>query len=173
MSSLLKDIRSDESYKQFRIIFAKAQERLDLDRDLNEALSLHAGRTARKLYGDKQYSVKSLIDATLKDLSFRSRLVEIRVKASIQLSLLEEAVKSLRKYISTEYADDLKEFSTVEQRRNFVDRVVKTPLAFISEGESLLATLDMFVRDIDQSSYHLKNMMECLKLLSESRGKVV
>lgn len=170
MSKVIEEIRADPTYKKFKIIFARTQEKVNLERDIQEVLSLHAARTSRKLYGSKQYSVKSLIDANLKDLSFRSRMVELRVKASINLSLLKEAVASMKKYLSTEYADDLSEFSTAEQRRNFVDRVLKQPLAFLSEGEASLDTIDVLVKDLDQASFGLRNMMECLKLLDGSKG---
>jgi len=172
MSSLLSAIRKDDNYKLFRSVFAKTQERVDIEKDLDEALRLHAGRSSRQLYGKQQYSIKSLIDASLKDISFRSRLVEIRVKASIQLSLLEEATKAIRKYISTEYADDLKEFSTAEQRKSFVDRALKGAISYLSEGAALLDTLDRLIEDIDKASFGLRNMMEGLKLLSEGRGRV-
>lgn len=170
MSVLLGQIRKDANFKKFRLVFERTQERVDLQAGLQEALTLHAGRSSRKLYGKDQFSLKALVDASLKDLSFRSRMVEIRVQSSTQLSILREAVRSIRKYLSTEYADDLREFSTAEQRKNFVDRTIKSALAFLEEGDSLIDTLDHLIGDIDKASFHLRNMMECLKLLSEGKG---
>jgi hypothetical protein len=100
-------------------------------------------------------------------------MVEIRVQTSVQLSILHEAVRSIRKYISTEYADDLREFSTVEQRRSFVDRTVKSALAFLEEGDTLIETLDHLIKDIDQAGFRLRDSTEVLKLLSEGRGRVL
>lgn len=173
MSSLLQDIRNDPQYKKFKVIFARTQERLDLQRNLQEALTLHAGRSSRSLYGKNQFSIKALISASLKDCSWRARMVEIRVQASIQLSILKEAVNALRKYLSTEYSDDLTEFKNIEQRRAFVDRAIKDALAFLDEGNSLLETIDALVSDIDKTSFHLRNMLEGLKLMSEGRGRSI
>ena len=170
MSKMLKEIRGDGEYVKFKTIFERTRERVDLEKDLTEVLNLHAGRTSRKLYGDKQYSVKALIDASLKDMSYRSRMVEIRVRASVQISILQEAIGALRKYLSTEYADDLREFGTVAERKSFVDRVLKTPLAYIEEANSLLDTIDIILKDLDQASFGLRNMLECLKLLDSSRA---
>lgn len=170
MSALLKGIRDDPEYAKFKVIFTRIRERVDLDKDLNEVLNLHAGRTSRKLYGEKQYSVKALLDASLKDMSYRSRMVEIRVRASVQISVLEESVVALRKYLSTEYADDLREFGTVAERKSFVDRVLKSPLAYIEEANSLLDTIDILLKDLDQASFGLRNMLECLKLLDSSKA---
>lgn len=170
MSALIKAIRADANYKQFLHILKQTQERLDLEVDQKEAMVLHSGRLSRGMYGKNRYSAKTLIDASLVDMSSRSRLVEIRVKASIQLSVLDEAVKAVRKYLMTEYADDLSEFKTAEQRRSFCDRAIKHGLAFQEEGAALLQLLDRIIEDIDKASFHLRNIMECLKLL-ESRGK--
>src|SRR5579862_4886457 len=92
VTEILSEIRKDPRYRKFKAILQRTQGQLDLDKDRTEALSLHASRTSRKLYGDRQYSVKALIDASLRDLSFRSRMVEIRVIVQRRVSYLKEAV---------------------------------------------------------------------------------
>ena len=172
--SLVKSIREDANYLKFTKIVARVQKRLDMEASTNEALGLHASRTSRNLTGDDRYNAMKLIDANLKDLSYRARLVEIRVKNDLQLSIVREAIEAMRRHISTEYADDLRDFSTADQRKSFVDRVIKNAKEYLAEGEALLDMLDMLVKDIDQCSHSMRHVIDCLKLLEGSKaGKVV
>jgi hypothetical protein len=77
---------------------------------------------------------------------------------------------ALRRYISTEYADDLREFSTADQRRAFVDRVLKSANELVAEGEQLLTTLDHLIKDLDQTSHAMKHIVDCLKLMENKHG---
>lgn len=172
--SLISDIRADPEYGKFKKIVLKVGEVLKVDKDRNEALALHAGRTSRRLHGTKQYSPKSLIDASLNDLACRSRLVEIRVQCSVQIDLLHDASKAMRHYITTKFYDDLANYKTVGQRNALIDRVVSAALLVESEGSALIKLLDDLINDIDKSSFHLRNMVEALKLLDSSKsGQVV
>lgn len=171
--SLIQEVRDTDQYQTFKKIFSRIREKLDFEKSRKEALSLHSSRTSRELYADKQYSLKKLMDATLKDLSFRSRMVEMRVQASIQLSTLDEALKSARRFVSTEYDEELREFSTSDQRRDFVNRILKNAVEFNAEGQALIELLDQLIKDIDQSSHQLRHLIDCLKLLDSSKGKVV
>jgi len=168
--SLVKQIKTDPNYVKFTKIVENVRKRVDIEGSLNEALGLHASRTSRNITGEKRYSPKTLIDANLKDLSYRARMVEIRVKNDIQLSVLREAISAMRRHISTEYSDELRDFSTAEQRKSFVDRVIKSANEFIAEGEALLGTLDTLIKDIDQGGFAVRNIIECLKLLDGAKG---
>lgn len=171
---LIADIRADSEYKKFKAIVLKVREKLNVDKDRNEALSMHAGRTSRRLHGTKQYSPKSLMDACLNDLAVRSRLVEVRVQCSIQIDLLHDAVKAIKHYITTEFVEELSEYKTVGQRNALIDRVVAGAILVESEGKALIKLLDDLVGDIDKASYHLRLMTDALKLLDSSKsGQVV
>lgn len=173
MQALIKSIRADANYLKFKKILERVQKAVNLEADTNEALSLHASRTSRSLTGNDRYNPMTLIDANLKDLSFRARLVELRVKNDIKLSMLREATDAMKRHVSTEYVEDLKEFSTADQRKAFTDRVVKSAKEFLAEGDSFLSTVDLLIKDIDQCNYSMKSSIECLKLLAESKGSRV
>lgn len=111
-----------------------------------------------------------MYDALLRDLSFRSRLVEIRVKVSVELSNLIEATKSIRRYLMTEFAEDLREFSTADQRKSFVDRIIKPGLDYEAEAQSIVDLVDLIIRDIDQAGFSFRNIVETLKLMDGSKG---
>ncbi len=167
---LIATIREQQQYKKFKAIVSVARDRLKIEADRSEALSLHAGRTSRKLFGEKQYSPKSILDASMVDLSYRARLVEMRVQCSLTISTLDAGVDAIKRYITTEFSDDLEAYKTVGQRKDFVDRIVASALDLVSEGEGLIAMLDTLIKDIDAASFQLRNAMEILKLLSETKG---
>ncbi len=168
--SLLDEIRSDSNYKKFARILETTRAKIDVDKSMKEVLSLHMGRTSRSMLGEDRYSPKKLIDASMKDMSNRARLVEIRVRNDINLSHLREAMAALRRYISTEYEYELRDFATVDQRKAFVDRVMRSANELIADGEALLNTIDLFVKDIDQAGYSIKAIISCMQLLEDKKG---
>lgn len=171
--SLISEIRETKDYKTFKVLVTKVAERLNVEKDREEALAMHAGRTSRRLHGKKQYSPKSLLDAALNDLACRSRLVELRVQASLQITLLHDAIKAIRHFITNEFDDDLNDFKTVGQRTALVDRVIKKSLEVESEGKALIELMDHLVGDIDKASYQLKIMSETLKLMMDKPGQTL
>jgi hypothetical protein len=48
-----------------------------------------------------------------------------------------------------------------------------TARTFIVEGQALIDMLDQIIKDIDAASFHLRNMMETMKLLDGTKGKVI
>lgn len=170
-----QDIRDSKDYRQFRKIVLGVQERLNIEKDRTEALSLHAGRTSRKLFGDKRYSPKALIDASMNDLAARSRLVELRVRTANQIEVLHEACKAMRHSISTNFTDEIKtRFKTVGERAAFFDTMIASALEIETEGDAQIKLLDDLINDVDKASYHLKGIIQCLALLEGSKaGKVI
>lgn len=165
------DIRESADYQKFKKIMLRTQKGLQVERDRTEALSMHAGRTSRKLYGMKQYSPKALMDASLNDMSVRSRLVELRVNTSVQKDMLHEAVKAMKQSILTNFGDQLKpKFKTIGERTAFLDNLLATALEIEHEGEAFIKLLDSLVADIDKASFHLRTMSDALQLLDQSKG---
>lgn len=169
-SKLIKIIRDHQQYKKFRKIVLVARERIHVEQDKAEALSLHAGRNSRKLYGNKQYSPKALIEAASQDMAYRSRLVELRVQCSVNASILDEAIDAISSFIRTEFTDELTSYKTVADKSAFIERVVSGAIDIRAEADSLIELLDTLVKDIDSSSFRLTQMVECLKLLDNSKG---
>jgi hypothetical protein len=170
---LKSDIRSSKEFKLFTKIRLESESRLNLERDRIEALSMHSGRLSRAMYGKKQYSAKSLLDACMNEMSCRSRLVEIRVQASIQIDTVHDASKAIKHHILTEYADQMKVYKTVGQRQAFIDNLIAKAVQLEGEGKALLSLLDSLISDIDKASYHLSNMVDVLKLMSDKPGKTL
>lgn len=171
--SIITKIRDTKDYATFKKMVTNVSSKVNVDKDQEEALAMHAGRTSRRMHGKKQYSPKSLIDAALNDLACRSRLVELRVRASIEASLLHDAIKAVRHYITNEFDDELSVYKTVDQRKAVVDRAIKRALEVESEIVALVELLDTLIGDIDKASYQLKVMVEALKLIADKPGQIV
>lgn len=172
-SDLLVIIREDEEYQKFRKVIRLELERLKLEQDQKEVLSLHASRLSRGIYDKRQYSAQMLIDASMMDLSFRSRIVEIRVKASLHISIMEAAIGSIRKYLYSKYVQSSSSFSTENSRQSYIDTILKSYIKEVEKAKAFLQLCDTLVKDIDQATFNLRNMLECLKLLSETKGKII
>lgn len=166
----LTRVRRDPKYKRFKLIIQTASERLRIEDDRNEALALHASRTSRKLYGNKAYSPKAIIDASENDMQARSRLVEIRVKASMQITLIKEAMEAIKEYVVTEYASDMSAYSNEQQRKAVIARIHTVANGIHSDGEQFLDLIDRIIVDIDKSSYHLTTTKDLVLALANSTG---
>jgi hypothetical protein len=172
--SLIKEIRSDPTYKKFKEIYERTQQRVDIEAAYKEATMLHESRIAAAPKGDKRYSAQRLIDANMLDLSVRSRLVRIRVKNAKAVAHLEAAMAAMRQHILSEYSDDLTEYKTESMRKAVIDRVMKSATEFVAGCQSLTDTIDTIIKDIDQSSFGIRHTVDLLKLLAEkSSGRVL
>lgn len=171
--SLITAIREDTTYKAFKRIFETTQSKVNIEDTTKEVLGLHASRTSRTLFGDKKYSPKNLLDANAIDLSARSRMAELRVKADVRIGTLREAVAAMRRHILSEYSSELKEYGGPVAQKSFADRVMKTPLAWLEEADAMLRTIDTLIKDLDQSGHSLHRMTEVLKLVVDGKGRTL
>jgi hypothetical protein len=168
---LIGEIRKSQTYASFKRVFESVQDRVKIEKNLEEVLALHATRTSRGLATRKErYNPHTLIDAGLNDMSARARMVELRVRVDLNLSSLREAMSAFSKHVMTEYSEELREYKTAEQRRAFVDRISKQARKLLAEGDALIQTIDALVKDIDQSGHSMRHAIECLKLLDGSKG---
>lgn len=173
MSELQDQLKSDPNYKKYRNVLKTVRSRLKIEEDMDEVLGLHAGRTSRRIFGERQFSPKTIYEATAQDLSIRARLVEIRQRTSVQTSLLSGAIEQLHKYIRTAYRSSMRGLSNEASRRASLDEVTASGNELLTESHTLIDTVDNIIRDIDQAGHSIRHMVEILKLLDSSKGKVI
>lgn len=175
MTTALKtDIREDVKYKKFKHIVLTEEKKIDEAVHIEELTGLHTSRISRTLYGKKgQYSAETLMEASLQDLSVRSRMVEIRVQLALHADIIETAIKSISKYIYVEYLLNDPCYTTEGQRNNFISDFLARWNEDLRKYKSIIEMADTFIKDIDQAGFNLRNMMDCLKLLSETKGKII
>jgi hypothetical protein len=171
---LLAKIRLDSKYKKFKQILQAAQEKVTFQPDREEALALHAGLLVRTLYGKKQFSSKSILESLSQVQANRSRLVELRVRSSVHISYVKESSKALKRYVYTQYAEDLKvSYKTKDQREALLMRLTDVAEEFLAEGENHIELLDTFIKDLDQAGFTLRDMVKVLEMLVGKEGKLL
>ena len=175
MSEELRNkIKEDEKYKKFKNAFLKEYKKIDLEVDKDQLINLQSTRLSRTLYGKKEmYSANSLMEASLQDLAARSRMVEIRVQLSRRLALLEALISSISKHIYSNYLVIEPSLKTEAQKNNFITDFLAVYKEYVKKGTPIVEMADAFIKDIDQAGFSLRNMMDCLKLLSETKGKII
>lgn len=169
LPALLSEIRRDAKYKTFKSIILTAEERMDTEKDKKEVLALHSARTSRTLYTKKRYSPSYVMESSANDMQARSRIVEIRVKASIHIETVEKALEAIQDHVMTEYNEELRKYSNEAQRKALIRRVQKVATNLITDGQDLLSMCDAFIGDIDKASYHLGHLTALIQQLAEKR----
>jgi hypothetical protein len=170
LDELIDAVRNDQEYIKFKKIIRTTRDRLRLVEDREEAMMMLSGRTSRTIYGKKQFSGKSLMEAMANDMAARSRLVEIRCRAKINLDVLTDACQALKDHVLTEYSEDMKLFSNAESRNAFVSRVQGTAKQTVTETCALIDMFDQIITDIDKSSFHMKHVTEIILFIDGSKG---
>lgn len=173
-ATLRNAIREDRKYLKFKKIVLEEQKKIDEQVHIDELTGLHTSRISRTLYGKRgQYSAETLMEASLQDLSVRSRMVEIRVQISLHTGMIEAAIKAISKYIYVEYLLNDPCYVTEGQRNGFIADFLSQWTKNLEHYNAILQMADTFIKDVDQAGFNLRNMMDCLKLLSETKGKII
>jgi hypothetical protein len=170
LDELIDAVRNDPEYIKFKKIIRTTRDKLRLVEDRDEAMMMLSGRTSRTIYGKKQFSGKSLMEAMANDMAARSRLVEMRLRVKVHLDVLSDACQALKDHVLTEYAEDMKLFSNAESRNAFVSRVQGTAKQTVTETGSLIDVFDQIIVDIDKASFHLSGLKEIILFIDSSKG---
>ncbi len=171
--SIITQIKHSPEFKKFVHVYKVEYEKLHIQQDIDEILAMNSSRMSRELYDKRQYKPEVLMDASSKDSAFRSRIVELRVKANLHIQAMQSAVTAISNYIYITYVKDDRQFSSESQRRTYIDMILKRYITEIEFASRMIDLADTIVKDIDQSGFMVHNMIECLTLLAENRGKVL
>ena len=164
-------VRNDSEYQKFKTLFTKICDSYDAQQWVNEAKLLYNARLSVRIKDSKgQFSPQLLMDASAIDLSSRSRLAFIAAELKLKLSKMSSLLDAIYSYIYTNYCGNIR---TIEEKKQFISLVLKRYYKVYDDDNSALEFIESFIKDIDQAGYGLKNMIECMKLLSETKGKVV
>jgi hypothetical protein len=174
MSELQRKLKQDQKYLRYRSIFKTINETLDLDKNLKEAGYLHRNRKSRALYELRVSPIK-LQNASLNDLSNRSRLTEIKALILLQQELLTTAIKETKKHVRTTYADILSSYGTTKESQLLVvESIFSAGSTVLSRIDGAIAMIDLYIKDIDQAGFNLRLTADTLKMqLGGSREQSV
>jgi hypothetical protein len=169
----LAEIKADPIIQRALQLKEVADGAINLEKIEDEARILHESRTSRKLY-KIALEPTSLAQATLKDMAHRARLSELKARVYVQKTAIEHANATCTAHIGTKYRKFIAQVATNAGDRKLVYTKILTPLIQqISEMESTLELLEIYIKDIDQAAWGLRNATEMLKLLMDNRGKTL
>lgn len=165
-------VKESKPYRKYRKILRRIEHQLDLRELEQEIKNLHFSRPIRMLK-PTEVNQKTMIEACLKEVQARARLVEIRTSLLEHKGTLDELVGAVRKFLQTEYADILsKMFKSRVDRKEYFGRFFRGADEFMTEMDYLLKTIQYYVDDIDQAGYKCTNMTSLLEMIY-NRGKVL
>lgn len=170
LKSLLKE---DETYIKFRRVCRSALANVPLQDIRLEAKQLHSSRKMRKLSSARISSV-ALENAISGDISVRSRLVELRVLVIRSLEVIESAVQLMRNHLRVQYSAYLDDYSGSEAgKKPVLDSLLRVGLESKSQLEALSQELELYIGDIDKSSYLATNLTNLLRMTLERKTEYV
>ena len=169
----LLEIRKDPLIVRAMQLKDAADAAINLERIEEEAKVLHSGRTSRKLY-KIALEPTSLAEAAMRDMSNRARLSELKARVYVQKKAMENAHEQCVAHIGTKYSDFVRALaSNAADRKLIYTKILKPIIQQLSEMESTLELLEIYIKDIDQAAWGLRNATDMLKLIYDTRGKAV
>lgn len=90
-----------------------------------------------------------------------------------KISVIGSFNSSISKHIYSNYLVIEPSLKTEAQKNNFISDFLAVYKEYVKKGTPIVEMADAFIKDIDQAGFSLRNMMDCLKLLSETKGKII
>lgn len=166
----VKSLRADPIIEKALSLVEQSESAISLERVEREMRVLHESRTSRKLY-KAALEPSSLSEASLRDMSNRSRLSELKAQVYVQKNALDVALEAATAHMTTKYAAVLREVASTAGDRKYVIRKVLNPLvARIGELGATMEVLDIHIKDIDQAAWSVKVAADMLKVILERQG---
>lgn len=164
------NILEDDKVVAFKKAYEKGEFDLNTEKFINEIQSMHITRKVSKLNSeDILKNVSTLIDALTQNQGVRSRVVEIKMMCTRVSTNIKFRIESLTNYIQVKYMKELKTMSgTQAERKAFVQETFQFTNPTLSRLQVLADFCDIVINDIDQASWCLKSIIDCVKIADEA-----
>ena len=161
-------VKDDEKYKKFKRSVQK-NPNLQMPFDvLHEELERHHRvRAVRSLSRSERDFTGQVVDAMLQDQQIRSRCTEILASCISISGTFNETLTNLRDYLMLEYGGRFSGRSTKEERRNFMENVLRPFYRYIHKVDQLKEHARYITEDIDKAGFTFRNLVESIKLLGK------
>lgn len=140
---------------------------LDTASMLDEIERMHMGRKLRVLTTQQVLarSQHELIDTNLQNQAYRSRCVEIKMRATRKINLLWERSEAARRYINIQWRSLLQqEFRTAGERKEAVEAVLSAVTNVTNQLEQVTTMADLVIDDLDTSGWAITRVINILNL---------
>lgn len=172
---MIESLETDDRILSFKKAFDNGEYSLDTDKYIRELQSLHITRKVKLLNSEEILkNISILIDALTQNQAVRCRVVEIKmdcVRISTKLKFKKE---SLVNYLQVKYREDLKQIKgTQSDRTAYLQSIFDFINTSVSRLQVLQEFCDLLLNDIDQASWCLKSVIDCVKVTDAAKGIVV
>jgi hypothetical protein len=161
--SLKEQVIANKAFKKYKRILNAVVAQFNPVEVEKEAKTMHAGRLVRSL-DPKKMNPRTLIEANVREISYRSRFVEIRVSMTSHRTHLGQVITAVRRYLVSEYGSE-SGIKTISERKQYFDRYFREGEQIVAEIDYLLDMLDRFVQDIDQAGFALKRTQDLIEMI--------
>lgn len=163
---MLDILETDEKYSDFKKAFDNGEFSFNCSKLVNEIKSLHITRSVRTLTPEDVIKDSNrVITALINNQVTRSRIVEIKMSVSNLDIRIKSKVENLEKYLLTQYATELQKMKlTQAERKNYIQSLFDFTNVVTSNIEVVQKFADLVIDDIDQASWALKSIIDCLKI---------
>lgn len=159
-------LESDDKYLDFKKAFENGEFAFNCTKLVNEIKSLHITRSVRSLTPEDVIKDSNrVITALINNQVTRSRIVEIKMSVSNLDIRIKSKVETLEKYLLTQYASELQKMKlTQTERKNYIQSLFDFTDTVKSNIDVVQRFADLVIDDIDQASWALKSIIDCLKI---------
>ncbi|QJT70869.1 hypothetical protein GR7B_00071 [Vibrio phage vB_VcorM_GR7B] len=165
MANPLKQLKKDSDYRKLENILEGCT--LNPKSLLEEVQRTHASRKSRLLGVKRGISSSKINKASLQDIAFRSRIVEIRSEVRLQLNAVDSAFGIVHSSMLGKYsASILKPYNTKSEKESVISSLPSMQRAqrLVDGFSSLVELCDDVIEDIDKTAWALKLAMQGIEL---------
>lgn len=168
------EINKDDKITAFRTAYDNGEYSLNTDKYLKELKSLHITRNVRLLNREEVLkNLSVLIEALAQNQSIRCRVVEIKMDCVRAMTRLKFKKESLYNYILVKYREELKLIKgTQSDRTAYIQEIFQFTSPTLTNLQVLQEFCDILINDIDQASWCLKSIIDCMKIIDETKAAV-
>lgn len=162
-----KLIKKNVKYKSFKRKLENGVYYADTTKYMQEMQNMHISRKIRITKSSDLLSSnqKNLLEISLQNQAYRSRIVEIQIDLTKQMNAIDAHIDNLKTYLGIKYNDIIKrEFRTAAERTNFLDDLFRDAMTISSQLDSALDIIKILIQDIDQASFCIRHLISVLEL---------
>lgn len=163
LDRLKRILKRNERYRQYRSVVKRIKNLADFDNLTKEMEQLHKIKKTRDA-STKKVGPDRLIDMHAQSMSFRSRMVEIRVLVSKAKRAMDKELKDFSQYLLIEYGEYLSS-NTMTGKRAEIEIFLSSGYEVQEDMAQVIEIADLLIADLDQSGWTLKHMLESLVLI--------
>lgn len=172
-SSIAEIISEDRIYIRMHKRLQRVLSQVDIKAYTQELYSLQTSRavSALKTKSILRDSLRVIVDASVDEISTRSRSSTIKMSSLHALLQVEDFLSHLNKYLLSKYAKQLRDrgFTTITAQKSQIDVYLREFIEAKRSLEGVIKMSDIVCEDIDQVSYALRRVVDVIEQSNKDR----